>query len=201
MNIRRGRPTKGTPPARDRILRAAEELFLASGYEATTVRRIAQEAHCDPALVAYHFGSKHGLFEEVTTGGLGPAGLLSTALAGPPEQLGFRIVARVVSAWDDPIAGPHLRGLMRMALVEEDATSVVHEYLDRELLGPLVEYFDGRDARSRATAVLAVVAGLIAGRYLLRLEPLASARQQDVIRSYGRIAQLAAHPELLGGKT
>jgi AcrR family transcriptional regulator len=49
------------PDTRDRILDAAERLFMAHGYDATSMRRIAGEAAVNLAAANYHFGSKEGL--------------------------------------------------------------------------------------------------------------------------------------------
>ena len=46
---------------RNRILDAAEDLFSANGYSATSVRAIAQQAGVNLAAAHYHFGSKRGL--------------------------------------------------------------------------------------------------------------------------------------------
>jgi AcrR family transcriptional regulator len=48
-----------------RILEAARDLFLASGYPATTVAGIAARAHVSEDLVFRLFGSKRGVLKEV----------------------------------------------------------------------------------------------------------------------------------------
>jgi AcrR family transcriptional regulator len=66
-----GRSSSG--PAERAILRAAIRLFGSRGYAASSVRQIASEAGVTPPLIAYHFGSKEGLFKtcvEVVTVGL-----------------------------------------------------------------------------------------------------------------------------------
>lgn len=47
--------------AAERILHAALQLFADLGYEATSVRRIADESGVSPALVMHHYGSKPAL--------------------------------------------------------------------------------------------------------------------------------------------
>jgi len=57
-----------TPPRPDRktaIVLAAEKLFAQQGYDAVSLRRIAEEAGVPLALVAYYYGQKHELFEAV----------------------------------------------------------------------------------------------------------------------------------------
>lgn len=47
------------------ILKAAEKLFSALGYDATTTRQIAKESKANMAMINYYFGGKEGVFEEV----------------------------------------------------------------------------------------------------------------------------------------
>ena len=50
--------------SRDAVLAAAKQRFAAEGYEKTTLRAIARDAHVDPSLIVHYFGSKQGLLEE-----------------------------------------------------------------------------------------------------------------------------------------
>lgn len=50
---------------RARILDAAERLFMAHGYDSTSMRQITGEAGVNLAAVNYHFGSKEALIQEV----------------------------------------------------------------------------------------------------------------------------------------
>jgi len=47
----------------DRILDAAETVFMAHGYEGASMRQITGEAGVNLAAVNYHFGGKEGLFQ------------------------------------------------------------------------------------------------------------------------------------------
>lgn len=51
--------------ARDRILRAAEEVIAELGYAATSLRKIAERAEVPVALISYHFGSKPDLYRAI----------------------------------------------------------------------------------------------------------------------------------------
>jgi len=50
---------------RERILDVAERLFMAYGYDGTSMRQITGEAAVNLAAVNYHFGSKEALIQEV----------------------------------------------------------------------------------------------------------------------------------------
>jgi AcrR family transcriptional regulator len=50
---------------RDAILSAAEVLFSRSGFDAVSIRDIAQEAGANPGSITYHFKSQDGLLLEI----------------------------------------------------------------------------------------------------------------------------------------
>src|SRR4051812_43927631 len=53
------------PNLREAILAAAEELFARNGFNAVSVRDIAQAAGANPGSVTYHFKTKDGLLLEI----------------------------------------------------------------------------------------------------------------------------------------
>jgi AcrR family transcriptional regulator len=57
---------------KDRILDAAEALFMEHGFEATSLRSITAAAAVNLAAVNYHFGTKEELFQAVLTRRLDP---------------------------------------------------------------------------------------------------------------------------------
>jgi TetR/AcrR family transcriptional regulator len=71
----RGRPVDTNhQDLRIQILDTAEEYFADSGYAATSIRRIADTAGVNPALVHYYFGSKKELLKAVMERVLEPMG-------------------------------------------------------------------------------------------------------------------------------
>lgn len=62
--LNQGRVGKA-PDTRDRILRAAEQLFMTHGFQATSMRQITAAAEANLAAVNYHFGSKEALIQEI----------------------------------------------------------------------------------------------------------------------------------------
>ena len=61
-----------TAVTKDKILDAAEALFMEHGFEATSLRSITTAAAVNLAAVNYHFGSKEELFQAVLTRRLDP---------------------------------------------------------------------------------------------------------------------------------
>ncbi|KJK55369.1 TetR/AcrR family transcriptional regulator [Saccharothrix sp. ST-888] len=174
MNKTRGRP-RGNPPTRARIAEAARELFVEHGYRGTTLRAVAAAAGVDQALISYHFGSKQGLFGEVTQVQCARALDLAGALRGDPAGLPDRLLRAVTDLWDDT-------DLNRLAMHGEDVMQVFREYLEREVLGRIAEYLGGPDATERALAAVTVLGGLIFTRYLNPLPASAQLDSADVRR-------------------
>lgn len=61
-------PTHEDTPMEERILQAAEKLFLDKGFSLTTTTEIAREAGCNQALVHYYFRTKDNLFQTIFEG-------------------------------------------------------------------------------------------------------------------------------------
>jgi len=57
--------TKALGATRERILNAAELLFVEQGFEATSLRQITSRAGANLAAVNYHFGTKEALVRDI----------------------------------------------------------------------------------------------------------------------------------------
>jgi AcrR family transcriptional regulator len=68
------------PNLREAILCAAEELFATNGFNAVSVRDIAQAAGANPGSVTYHFKTKDGLLLEIYRRHCGPMNLRRSEL-------------------------------------------------------------------------------------------------------------------------
>lgn len=173
----------GSPDTRAAILAVARRRFLEDGYHAVTLRSVAGEADVDLALISYYFGSKKGLFGAALALGANPAELLARVVQeGELSTFPERVVRQVVAVWDDPVTGPPLLAMMKTAIDDASLGSLVKEALEREIVDRIAGLVPGRDARQRAAAFTTVVAGLIATRYLLRLEPIVSMTTDDLVR-------------------
>lgn len=91
-NVPAGHGPAGHVPARRReILDTAAEVFAAQGYNATTVRKIADEAGMLAGSLYYHFDSKESMLDEILSAFLnGLWGRYDTALdagLGPQETI------------------------------------------------------------------------------------------------------------------
>ncbi|MFF8938029.1 TetR family transcriptional regulator [Streptomyces paradoxus] len=60
--------TVNTPERREELLAIAAEVFAAQGYNATTVRKIADAAGMLAGSLYYHFDSKESMLDEILSG-------------------------------------------------------------------------------------------------------------------------------------
>src|SRR5260370_25719490 len=172
------RPGRGG--TRERILAAARSDFGKTGYEGTTIRGIAAQAKVDPALVMHHFDSKDVVFLAAVKFPVDPADFIPRLLAPGLDGLGDRLVRFFVETWDSPAGSPFL-GLIRSVVGNEDAADQLREFVTREVLGRLAHALELDQPQLRAALVASQLVGLAMLRYVVRVEPLASARADDVV--------------------
>src|SRR5215813_1530 len=75
------------PSLREAILTAAEELFSNNGFNAVSVRDIAQAAGANPGSVTYHFKTKDGLLLEIYRRHCGPMNLRRSELLAAAKRI------------------------------------------------------------------------------------------------------------------
>lgn len=136
------------------LLDAARVLFAQDGFEATTVRAVADRAGVNQALLFRYFGNKEGLFVQAVRGRA-----LDVLTAGPQPELLDRLLTAVVAPADTPevflavLRGTGSAGVGAQLLGElEDAYT--------SALADLVDTPDRTDAEARAQLLLAWLLGI-----------------------------------------
>jgi AcrR family transcriptional regulator len=179
----------GESGTRDAILEAARREFGQHGYDRATIRGVARGAGVDPALVHYFFGAKAELFAAAMELPVNPAELAQTLLAGEPERIGERLIATFLSVWDHGDNRDVFIGLLRSAVTDEQAATLLREFATRELFGRVAAALGTPDAELRANLVFSQIFGLAVARYILRIEPLASTPGELVAAAVGPTVQ------------
>jgi AcrR family transcriptional regulator len=170
-----GKDTRGT------LLTAARAEFAERGFDGATVRAIADRAGVDAAMVNHWFGGKEALFAASLDVPIDPNTIIAEVLPGDPERLGERIVARFLAIWDHTGGGRPLAALIRSVASHEVAAGMMRQFVTHFVAGRVVAPVapDRPDLRAALCATQLVGLGMV--RYVLRLEPLASADHPAVI--------------------
>jgi AcrR family transcriptional regulator len=198
----------GNPDTREAILIAARAAFAERGFDRASIRSIATSAGVDPALVHHYFGTKDQLFLEAMNVPFDPRELLPQVLAGGPEQVGERLIRTFLSVWDSP-AGAAGAALLRSGVSNEWSARLFRELLITQILRRVLAglELDPAEAPLRVSLVASQIAGLAMMRYMIKLEPLASAPPEAVVAAIAPTVQRYVTGDLseavrgLGGTT
>jgi AcrR family transcriptional regulator len=170
---RRGRRPAGQD-TRDALLGAARSEFSERGYQGARVRSIATSAGVDAAMVNHWFGGKEGLFVAAMDLPINPEQLIARLLDGDLADLGERIVRIFLSVWDATGGGAFV-ALLRSVANHEQAARMMREFVSQTVFARLAAAVGPDRSDLRAALCGSQVVGLGMARYVIKLEPLASA--------------------------
>ena len=187
----------GESGTREAILRAARGRFNDHGYAGATIRDIAADAGVAPALVHHFFGTKEALFADAMRLPVLPsevmAQVIGSGLGDSAGSMGEAMVRAALMMWEVPDIREPFIGLLRSAVIDERALRMFREFLTEVIINVIATAVEqgGRspaaeaDARFRASLVASQMLGLGLGRYLLKIESLADAGADDLVRAIG----------------
>ncbi|MBS2963770.1 TetR family transcriptional regulator [Actinocrinis puniceicyclus] len=180
---RRGRPGRrpGGGDTRQVILDAARAEFAARGYENTSMRAIARAAAVNPALLHHYFGTKDQLFLAALEFPLQPRELVARIVGGGREAVGERLVRFAFGLLENPAARDRVLAVLRAAATNEQMARLMRGFIMRELARPVAAVLDLPQPELRAQLAMTQMVGMIMGRYVLAVEPLASAPVEELV--------------------
>jgi AcrR family transcriptional regulator len=167
----------GKRDTRADIMAAARAAFIEEGYERPSLRSIARRAGVDPALIHHYFDGKAGLFAEVMKIAVDPREIVNQQMLGPRD--GRDLVRAFLTLWERgrPWEGgqPPFMTACQAVTASPEAAAGLREYLQERVFSQInCENMPG-DRSSRQSLVTSQLMGLAFVRYVLRMEPLASA--------------------------
>ncbi|WP_327088834.1 TetR family transcriptional regulator [Nonomuraea sp. NBC_01738] len=169
----------GSADTRGEILAAARNVFAEKGFDKATVRGIARVAEVDPALVHHYFSTKEGMFVEAMQLPINPEEVVPTILDGPRDEIGERLVRLILTLTGSPEARQPVIALIRSAMTNDNAVAMFREFITNALLYKVA---DGLGVpHLRIEAAFSQMFGLLITRYVLKLEPLASASDEELV--------------------
>lgn len=170
----------GKLDTRGEILAAARRQFAAKGYAGATIRAIAAAAGVDPALVHHYFGTKRELFVASLELPFDPLEVVA-AVRGDPGQAGERLVRTLLGIWETERGKAMMQSLLRSALTDDQVLRTLRQFMVETVLAPILGEVASDRPQLRAALLASQVMGLAIVRYVVRVEPLASADAATVV--------------------
>lgn len=161
----------------------------------------------------HFFGTKEKLFADAMRLPVLPSQMLAQAIAsGPGDPSGTRgesVVRAALTMWEVPEIREPFIGLLRSAMADERALRMFREFLSEVVINGIMTAagpgeqppVSDSEAHFRASLVASQILGLAIGRYLLKIDSLASASADDLARSIGPAIDLYLTGNLSCGKT
>jgi AcrR family transcriptional regulator len=169
----------GPTETREAILEAARELFAEKGYDGASIRAIARKAEVDPALVHHFYGSKESVFVEAMQLPINPAEVLPRIIDTPDDRLGEALAHVFFEVWSDPARRAPIVALVRSAMTNEHAAVMMREFMSATLLRRVAEMRG--IPLLRIQAAVGQMIGVVLLRYVIKVEPVASADEEELV--------------------
>jgi AcrR family transcriptional regulator len=170
---RRGRRPAGQD-AKSAIVAAARDRFAEFGYSGASVRSIARAADVDPALIRHYFRDKAGLFAAASDLPVARDDLLAEFESYPRDRLGEGLARAFFAVWDTPKGHERLRVLIATAPGEPQTLRALSQFASLGILGAIGQSLGGDNAHLRVTLAGTHLMGVMLGRVILGIEPIAS---------------------------
>ncbi|MEU4619866.1 TetR family transcriptional regulator [Actinoplanes sp. NPDC023801] len=197
--VRRTGRRPGNPDTREAILAAARGAFAEKGFDGASIRAIATGAGVDPALVHHYFGTKDKLFLASMNSPIDPVDVINEATAGSRDEIGARFVRAFLNMWDGP-RGAAAVALLRSVAGNEWTARLFREFIITQILRRAAPKLglDPAEAHLRVTLAASHLVGLALARYVVKVEPLASAPADTLVAAIGPAVQRYLTEELPG---
>ncbi|MCU7824435.1 TetR family transcriptional regulator [Kitasatospora sp. DSM 101779] len=171
------------------MLEAARAEFAARGYQKASMRAIARAAGVDAALLHHYFGSKDKLFLAALEFPVDPRLMVEQVLAGDRAEVGERVARFVLALWEQPTVRDRLLAVLRTAAASEEVAGLMRGFMVTELVSRLAVGLDVPQPELRVELVMSQILGLAMARYVIAVEPLASAPAEELLPLLARAVQ------------
>lgn len=188
----------GQSGSRAAILDAARAAFAERGYDAATVRDIARRAKVDPALVHHFHGTKEQLFAAAMELPVDPSVAIPALLAPGTHGIGERVVRFFLEVCEAGGERSPFLAMLRGAASHPRSAVLLRQFITAAVLGRIAARLEAADPELRTTLAASQLVGLAMVRYVVRVEPLASADHDTVVAAVAPTVQRYLTGEVAG---
>lgn len=170
---------------------AALAVYARQGYVRTTVRGVAAAAGVAPDVVRRYYANREELFAAVLRLPVDPATAIAQLLAPGIDGLAERLVRVTFTMLDEPETREQIAAMVRDGVGAVKTAALLREFLESVIIDRVAAVLGVPDARMRVTLAVSYLVGAAGVRYVLRMEPLASASVEQVVRLVAPAVQSA----------
>jgi AcrR family transcriptional regulator len=175
--------------SREAVLEAARSAFRSRGYAHTTMKGVALTAGVAPSVLRKYYDSKEQMFAAAMRLPFDPSRSVPELMAPGLEGMGERLVRTTFDILGDEDARQQLVDLFQTGATAGRAAQSLREFLEDAVIDRVATVGGVPDARMRACLISSHLIGLAAIRFVVKLEPLASAPEDQVVRMYAPVIQ------------
>lgn len=172
----------GTDDVRDAVLDAARAAFHARGYVRTSMKGVAAAAGVAPEVVNRYWNSKESLFAAAMQLPFDPASAMPQLVAPGLDGMGERLTRATLDMLADEQTRNDFIALFQAGASATKAARGMQDFIERSMVDRLVRTLGVPDARLRVNLIMAYLMGIATTRYIVRLEPVASMPEDDLVR-------------------
>ncbi|MEK9663477.1 MAG: TetR family transcriptional regulator [Candidatus Nanopelagicales bacterium] len=186
----------GSDQVREAAVAAARNAFAAGGFARTTFKGLAAAAGVAPSVLRKYYDNKEAVFAAALKLPTDPSSAVPAILGPGLDGLGERLVRATLDILEDPQVREDLVSMARAGASTAALTRSMQGYLEVAVIDRVVAAIGVPDARMRAALISSYLMGIAAGRYVARIEPLASASEEHVVRMVAPTVQALLDPRV-----
>ena len=172
----------GTDDVRDAVLDAARAAFHARGYVRTSMKGVAAAAGVAPEVVNRYWNSKESLFAAAMQLPFDPASAMPQLVAPGLDGMGERLTRATLDLLADEQSRNDFIALFQAGASATKAARGMHDFIERAMVDRLVRTLGVPDARLRVNLIMSYLIGIGTTRYVVRIEPIASMPEDDLVK-------------------
>lgn len=174
---------------REALLDVARDIVAKRGYVGLTMRTASAAVGVTPEVARRYYRNREALFAAAMRLPADPVSAIPTLMAPGIEGMGERLVRFTLDTLRDPEARNDLMSLARTGVAAGHAVTGVQDFIEVDVVDRIATMIGVPDARMRSALISSYLLGVATMRYGVRLEPLASASDEEVIRMVAPVIQ------------
>ena len=163
------------------VLDTARAAFASRGYLGTTLKGVAAAAGVAPDVLRRYFDDREALFIAAMRLPIDPVSSINALIAPGVDGLGERLARITLRMLDDDETRTQLQQLFGPDGSTLTSVKAIREFLESEIVDRVASLLGVRDARLRVNIAMAHLVGATAARYVLEIEPFASATEDEFV--------------------